>query len=1041
MPLSLTSASLVRKTRIVVNCLTLLIATLFLFNCESGIVSNEYGSWSFSGYVVDGSSQERLSRVDVLYQDKEGEVQKVTTDKAGRFFISSLPFGDRSFQFVYKPEDADSCDYTRKIVLVSSYSESRSIDGLLGDVSQVVTLYPLRGSVNGEVFLSLKGSEKTVPAKDISVKVAYTDSNLNNSTPVEFSTDTDSSGAFSLSDMPVAPGAVLKINSYTFNDFTYSVEPVDISQLFASRNLSLGRIYLSALDSTNMLISEVKSNVLSSDGFGLSGVAADETVWYVLPGGVDMSTIDVSLSGGEEPGYEVDTKDDTVFINPVGELEYDSLFTTIITGLDTAGNYVEFVFDKAKRFRTEKDMPFQIRSNVLTNDGYGLTGVSVGENLWYVLPKTPDESSIEVFIDGKFCSEAVVDVSGDTLFIEPAEHLSYDTVVTVSFSGLDTEGNRISYTFDGDKRFRTEVRIEQPVKSNVMNESGFGLNEIPVNTDLWYVLPLSPLPSSVTVSLSGGGNPNCKFEVAEDTIHIDPSNDFEYGALITVLIKGTDTSGTDFNYLFDGAQRFKTEENAFVVGSNTWRPLGSVQSYYSLNDTLWVRFSETLDSDVEKVDWSRSPATYTIYGRGANTNADVWINGDTLFVCPDQRLSISYGQTMGFSVNVVTASGKRTDTVDVVASIVTDDYYIKWTNTKDALGNMRQDFGTLDSVVVVSNAPIDRVIGISGNSEDAVPPDLALDNVHLRGDTIVYKPSLYLKPDSIYGLDFDVLFEDGNTRYDILGVRWKTDLKVKIRSFDNRESGSFRKFGVIGDSLSVTFSSPIDTGADAAVPFRVNMTDVRYRSIDTRVKWSSDLKTVTIFNIDTLPTADFDASPAYTVDAVDTRAVRSVSFDLVTQDGEQVLDFKPENENIQLHTEKGLCVIDANILQEHDIRNRVDRNENSVSDFAADGSVRVTFNRVLDTAAMRANEEGLTEYAGIKDGSSTVASAISFSSDGKTIIVTPDESLSTATDYKVYLRKVPASGISSAKAIHIDAGTFSGKSSNQSLLDDAFQVR
>jgi hypothetical protein len=394
---------------------------------------------------------------------------------------------------------------------------------------------------------------------------------------------------------------------------------------------------------------------------------------------------------------------------------------------------------------------------------------------------------------------------------------------------------------------------------------------------------------------------------------------------------------------------------------------------------------------------------------------------------------------MGFKVKVMSAGGKRSDTLDVIAEIVPDIYFIKWTNTKDPQGNMRGDFGPLDSVVIVSNVPIAEIRGVSGVSGGNVPYGLTMSNITLRGnDTIVFKPSLYLLPDSTYGMDFDVLFQDGAVRYDVLGVTWKIARKIQILSVDNTQSSMFRSFRVIGDSLTVAFSKPIDTGIGAAVPFRVIMTDVNGNSVRSSVRWDPACTVATIINLDTLPTADFNASPAYTPDAVTTRAVESVAFDLITRDGEQAMGLSPQNEDIEIHTERGLCVVNTNILSGHDGRTEVDSGETPVNDFPVAGAVWITFNRALDTAVMNAG--GLSNYAGIRD-TGAVTSAIAFSADAKTISITPGANLNTATNYHVWLKDVPGAGIAGAAAINRNAGTCSGRASNNALLNRAFQAK
>ena len=193
-------------------------------------------------------------------------------------------------------------------------------------------------------------------------------------------------------------------------------------------------------------------------------------------------------------------------------------------------------------------------------------------------------------------------------------------------------------------------------------------------------------------------------------------------------------------------------------------------------------------------------------------------------------------------------------------------------------------------------------------------PDLTLDNIRHKADTLIYKPSMRLKSNTVYGISFNVTFSDGIKRSNTLAVTWKTLSGVKILSTNNRENGYFRKFSVFGDSLVVTFSKKIDTSLSAPVRFKVNIKDVKNRPVRSSVKWNSTVTRAVIRFLDTLPAADFDASPAYTAGAKNTRAVDSVTFDLTTTDGEQHSQLGLENDKIEIHTESGLCPINSSIL-------------------------------------------------------------------------------------------------------------------------------
>lgn len=1115
-----------------------------MLNCQSDMgVQKEAGEWTFSGHVIDGSNQLPLAGVQISYFDNSGVSQQVVTNSNGEFYIKSLPFGDRNFRFSYQPANDSLPSYTQKIILANGYAESKLIDGLLGDVSKVVTLYPLYGTVSGEVSVKINGSNKAVPVKRAEISISYNDTGLINATPVLFSTIADSLGRFSFSKLPVAPGALLSINNVSLNGIVYSRAPLSLNELFKGKVILLGTLFLTSQD-TSVLISKVKSNVLSEDGFGLNAVPIDTRLWYILPVKPIPAGIQVSLNDGTNQGASVKINGDTIFVTPMKLLSYDTLVTVTIQGIDTAGNHFSFVFDEAKRFRTEIDRSVHLLSNVLSADGYGLSNVPVSIKPWYKLPVMPIASSIDVSVNSLQNFIVNIKVSKDTVFIIPTVNFPYDTLVSIVITGIDTLRNHFQFAMDEMRRFRTEknpaiyVRsnvlsaegwglsnvsvdinpwyklplfpvaaglsvtindgedmaaqtsihldtvfvlparrlksdtlvtvtisgkdsTQKPFKfvfdndlafwtggespnqviSNVLSSDGIGLTGVAVNETLWYVLPSPPRLSSITAKISGGGDPDPIVSVNKDTVFITPSRHFTYESLITVTIQGVDTSGKYFNYIFDSSKRFTTEKGIFPSASNAWQTPGTPLRTFKLNDTIWVKFSEALDADIAKTNWLASSAQHTIYGKGTAANANVWINKDTLFVRPDQRLAIGFGQTMGFRVSVSSVSGKRSDTTDFIVSTIENVYYVKWTNTKDFLGNVRNDFGARDSIIVVSNAPIKEVRGLSGIPGKAVPDGFSLDNIVLRGDTIIYKPSLYMKPDSTYGLDFDVLFKDGSMLYDVLGVTWKTALKVQILEVNNRVSGEYRQFKVKGDSLIVTFSEAIDTSATATIPFRVNLTDVKNRQLKTSVRWDASCKVARIFNLDMLPTADFDASPAYSSGSTYTKAVSSITFNLITRNGEQVMNFKPRNENIELHTERGLCVVNTNLLLNHDSHWEVDRGESPTESFPANGMVQILFNREVDTMAIRADTSTISRYIGINAGTTAVPSTLLFSADARTISIKPDSILNNTSAYYVWLKNIPGCNIAGAPAINKHAGSFSGKAANYSLFDKAFMVK
>lgn len=195
---------------------------------------------------------------------------------------------------------------------------------------------------------------------------------------------------------------------------------------------------------------------------------------------------------------------------------------------------------------------------------------------------------------------------------------------------------------------------------------------------------------------------------------------------------------------------------------------------------------------------------------------------------------------------------------------------------------------------------------------------------------------------------------------------------------------------------------------------------------------------MTIFNTDTLPAADFDAASPYTLDGVNTRAVKSISFDMITRDGEVAYDYAPERELVEMHTVSGLCPVDANFLSSHNLLTEIKIGESCIDNFPLTGSVTITFNRALDTAAIKAKPDGT--IAGLKQkGNDTIVEVtLEFSSDAKILTVRPLLPLKPKAEYVVWIKNIPALDIAGARSINRHGGTFFGRETGNSLTTKGF---
>lgn len=818
--------------------LSLIMLSLIIYGCADSTSSSSQGEWSFSGTVIDGYTEEPLAGVVISYYDANGSLVSVTSGTNGNFYIDPLPYGERNFTFSSPVVQTalGAVNYTKKRVTTGSFNESNQIEGVIGDLSQIVQLYPMTATLSGKLAAQIAGSEKIITVPATTVKLSYTDTALANSTPVTFETTTGADGAFTFTNAILADKPELYIEKVTVGGAVYGGDNIVVDQMFSGGKLDVGTLYLTLVDSAQSFNSLVSSNVLTNDGFGLPNVPVNIQPYFVLASTPDPLSVDVTIIGGGEPDFK-----------------------TL--------------------------------------------------------------------------------VSGDTVFIYPVKNFSFDSDVSVAITAVDLVGNKMTLSLNDERAFHTAQAI-------------------------------------------------------------------------------------------------------FPVESNMWETTGGAKKKFELYDTLWVRFSEVLDTDKDKIEWLKPDTENAIYGNGLQTNANVWISGDTLFVSPDQRLEIDYGEKMGMKVLMTSVTGNKSDSLAFSADIIEDNYYVVWTNTKNAMGGIREDFGVKEPVKVVASVPVQSVTRLSGMKGYKTPPDLSLDNITISGDTISYTSSLYMNTDTTYGISFDVLFTDGSVRTNALGVCWRTASKVRITSTNNRLNGIYRPFKVIDDSLVVTFSSPIDTNATAAVPFRVNMTSVTGEAINTTVTWDAQLVTATIKNTDTLPAADVDAMAPYTDAGINTKAIKSLSFNLTTLDGESLYGFNPGDQSLEIHTEKGLAAIDANFVTGHHFGDDISVTESVTNKFPVDGSLEVTFNRELDTVAIQAGQIADTLVTLSDRATHTpVAVTLSFSLDAKTLIVKPVSVLESATEYDLSLQLISALDIAGAPAINKHGGKFTGREVGGNLLSKPFRTQ
>jgi hypothetical protein len=727
---------------------------------------------------------------------------------------------------------------------------------------------------------------------------------------------------------------------------------------------------------------------------------------------------------------------DTVVIHPQSSLSTSTADTVSLFAQASDGTQYSGIIVTGLQPVTSV---FIVASNVLTQDMVSLQNVSINTAPWFKMSVAPVASTIRATITGTMTTGAidnVVTVNSDTLVITPKSPFHYGEVVTVAFNGMGSNGKAINVT----KSFTCEpAKIIRVVWSNVLNSNLDGLTSVPVNNPIKVLLSASPKAGSIIKSADVGPIGNAVITLSGDTIIMTPVSNLNYQTSYSFSLLGTDVNGNSFNVAVPPSGSFTTSQNVFVVASNLIDANGYPIQTFDRYGAMWIKFSEALATDKNKLAWAvynagwvfiptanalSGPADVNIVGEGVavSPNSTVRISNDTLFVTPDNRAAIGFNQKVGFMVTVMTATGKMATFAACVKTSPVN-LFVKATNTMDANGVMRSDFGYLDPVWVVSSVQLDSIIAV--NNTVGVIPDASAGFLKSRvrlvatGDTIFYTPNVSLAAGTQYGLTFDVHIKaqpKGTNNAGALGIQWKTNSGVQITSMNlMSDAATYRSFKVMGDSVVVAFSKAINTLTSAPTPFKVN----GIGAIKYTTTWSADNKTVTIKNIDTLSARTYSVSNLdYNANLTTYPANYTLTFDVTCADGEVKAAVAGANTFVgplAIKTEYALQLVGSSILDNHTALAAVIAGEAGKDTFALTGTPSLVFNRAIDSVKIKADAGN--QYQKYLDLVSTAAPTVplqftvAFSADAKTITVTPVSLLIASQTYDLVIKNIPAIGI------------------------------
>ena len=197
--------------------------------------------------------------------------------------------------------------------------------------------------------------------------------------------------------------------------------------------------------------------------------------------------------------------------------------------------------------------------------------------------------------------------------------------------------------------------------SNVMDSTQNGYKNLSTLITPYFVFTEALSEKSLSVTMTGDTAFTLTPTIKGDTLFVKHDKAFPSNAEIsTTIVAYTKKNNERIEIKLTDKSAFSTDLGLHAVSSNAWPENENYKSLFSIKDTLWVKFSEELSTNVERVQWHfMSDVSRPIYANGHRANSDAWINKDTLFVQMREKIldTRSEGDSVGMNVTVYAKNG------------------------------------------------------------------------------------------------------------------------------------------------------------------------------------------------------------------------------------------------------------------------------------------------------------------------------------------------------------------------------------------------
>jgi len=670
------------RSEFVLTFCAIILAITTLISCSvSDSEDGEYSKWNYAGNVVDAENNLKLGGVEITYQSASGEVKTVFTDDSGYFFIEGLPYGTRTFRFSYKDvNDDDTLYYAPHVESVNSTSESSHMEGVVASNAAVIKLSPLSGSIKGELYIQEENFDNAIPVKNASLTLVHGDDEFINLFPESFSATTDSLGKFCFKNLPADTGLVLKVSPTSYKDLRYTIADIAVPRLKSSITVDLGR----TLFERDTLIKKEHdvtfSNVMDQNYKGYGSRSPLIIPYYVFKEEISSNNLFVEVRSDSAVFYvEPKINKDTLFLTHA-----DSAFTAetrYTVKIDAFGKKsetrysLEFSGDSA--FTTDKGF-YAVASNAWVSHKDYKASFSINDTIWIKFNENLDknvervqwnyaENAARTIYAHSYGKNADSWIKDDTLFIQMQERI-LDTREQGDSIGM----NITAYSERGLvlKNFAlyTELQVNTSTSKKIVATNVASIQDslkgYKVSPQIvpYYVFDEAISGERISVDVLAGSDTFYVYpKVNKDTLFLTHDLAFPSETKITVnMVVFGQKSGTRMAYNLSGDSAFVTNREFYAVTSNTWPSNPNYKANFKIeSDTMWVKFSKKLSTNVDRVQWSKnSDSKYTLYGHGVNANATAKVREDTLFIVMEKNAvsdTTKNGDSFGMNLTVYAA--------------------------------------------------------------------------------------------------------------------------------------------------------------------------------------------------------------------------------------------------------------------------------------------------------------------------------------------------------------------------------------------------